>query len=208
MGHYKFDLQKTTVHFASCAAHKFHGPKGVGFLYINSKTRIKPFIYGGSQERNMRGGTENLYGIIGLAKAFEIAHRDMESNQEYIGGLKQYMIERLKSQIPGVEFNGDTTGKALYTVLNASFPSTDMNEMLLFNLDIAGIAVSGGSACSSGSDVGSHVLKALHADSNRPSVRFSFSKHNTKEEIDFTLLQLHELFVRKGADVSFDRQKI
>lgn len=208
MGHYTFDLQKTTVHFASCAAHKFHGPKGIGFIYINSKTRIKPFIYGGSQERNMRGGTENIYGIIGMAKAFEIAHRNMEEEQEYIAGLKKYMIEQLKSNIPGIEFNGDTTGKALYTVLNVSFPSTDMNEMLLFNLDIAGIAVSGGSACSSGSDVGSHVLRALNQDPDRPSVRFSFSKYNTKEEIDFTILKLRELFVRQSADLSFGKQKI
>lgn len=197
MGHYKFDLQKLNVNFASCAAHKFHGPKGVGFLYINSNVRIQPFIYGGAQERNMRGGTENVYGIVGLAKAFELAYNRMEADQQYITGLKQYMIKKLRSHIPGVEFNGDTTAKALYTVLNVSFPSTDINEMLLFNLDIAGIAVSGGSACSSGSDVGSHVLKAINADPNRPSVRFSFSKHNTKEEIDFTLEKLSELFAVK-----------
>ncbi len=194
MGHYKFDFQKINLDFASCAAHKFHGPKGVGFVYINSNVRIHPFIYGGAQERNMRGGTENVYGIVGLAKAFEIAHNRMEEDQQYIAGLKQYMTDKLRNHISGVEFNGDTTGKALYTVLNVSFPSTDINEMLLFNLDIAGVAVSGGSACSSGSDVGSHVLKAINADPDRPSVRFSFSRYNTKEEIDFALDKLRELF--------------
>ncbi len=198
MGHYKFDLAHLNgIHFATCSAHKFHGPKGVGFLYINNKVKIKPLIYGGAQERNMRGGTENLYGIIGLAKAFEIAHASMEEHQKQISELKQYMADQLRQQIPGVEFNGDTLGKSLYTVLSVSFPSTDINEMLLFNLDIAGIAVSGGSACSSGSDVGSHVLKALDKDSERPSVRFSFSKYNTKEEIDFALLKLRELFTVK-----------
>ncbi len=197
MAHYKLDLQKLNLNFASCSAHKFHGPKGAGFLYINSNTRIKPFIYGGSQERNMRGGTENVYGIIGLAKAFELANQRMEEDQKYVAGLKQYMIDQLKEHVPGVEFNGDTLGKALFTVLNVSFPSSDINEMLLFNLDIAGIAVSGGSACSSGSDVGSHVLTAINVNPDRPSVRFSFSRHNTKEEIDFTVSKLKELFTVK-----------
>lgn len=194
MGHYAMDLQKINVHFITCAAHKFHGPKGVGFLYVSSKIKINPLIYGGSQERNMRGGTENLYGIIGLAKALEIALRDVDQHQQYITGLKNYMIEQLKVNIPDVEFNGSCQNNCLYTVLNVRFPHTDNAEMLLFNLDIAGIAASGGSACTSGSDIGSHVLRGIGADVTRPAVRFSFSKYNTKEEIDYTVSKLKELF--------------
>ena len=194
MAHYSFDLKKTNVHFVTCASHKFHGPKGAGFLYINSKIRINPFIFGGSQERNMRGGTENVYGIVGLTKAMEIAYNDLDSHSNYISDLKNYMAEKLTSNIPGLKFNGDTMGKSLYTVLNVSFPVNENAEMLLFNLDIAGIACSGGSACSSGTDTGSHVLKALYEKSDRPSVRFSFSKYNTKEEVDFVVGKLKELF--------------
>ena len=197
MAHYKLDLQGVNVHMVNGAAHKFHGPKGVGFLYLNSKIKINPFMYGGSQERNMRGGTENLYGIVGLGKAFEIAHRDMEAHQAHIQGLKTYMIEQLEKNIPGVEFNGDAKGSSLYTVLNVHFPATENAEMMLFNLDIAGIAASGGSACTSGSNQGSHVLKNIGSDMNRPSVRFSFSKYNTKEEIDFCLSKLKEIFLVK-----------
>jgi cysteine desulfurase len=193
MGHYAFDMRKLNIDFVNCAAHKFHGPKGIGFIYINEDIKIEPFIYGGAQERNMRGGTENLYGIIGLAKAMEVAHRDMEEHQQYIIGLKNYMKEKLQSSIPGVSFHGDTSDNSLYTVLNVCFPENDVSEMLLFSMDINGIAASGGSACSSGSNVGSHVLKAIKADPNRPGVRFSFSKYNTKEEIDFTLLKLQEI---------------
>ena len=145
----------------------------------------------------MRGGTENLYGIVGLGKAFEIAHRDMESHQAHIQGLKSYMIEQLEKNIPGIEFNGDAKGSSLYTVLNVQFPPTENAEMMLFNLDIAGIAASGGSACTSGSNQGSHVLKGIGSDMNRPSVRFSFSKYNTKEEIDFCLSKLKEIFLVK-----------
>jgi cysteine desulfurase len=194
MGHYTMDLQKLKVHFITCAAHKFHGPKGVGFLYVSSSIKINPLIYGGSQERNMRGGTENLYGIIGLAKALEIASRDIEKHQQHIEGLKKYMVEQLKKHVPAVEFNGSCLTDCLYTVLNVRFPHTDNAEMLLFNLDIAGIAASGGSACTSGSDIGSHVLRGIGADVTRPAVRFSFSKYNTKEEIDYTVNKLKELF--------------
>jgi len=123
----------------------------------------------------------------------EVAHRDMEEHQQYIIGLKNYMKEKLQSSIPGVSFHGDTSDNSLYTVLNVCFPENDVSEMLLFSMDINGIAASGGSACSSGSNVGSHVLKAIKADPNRPGVRFSFSKYNTKEEIDFTLLKLQEI---------------
>jgi cysteine desulfurase len=195
MGHYPHDLTKLKVHFLVCAAHKFHGPKGVGFLHINHKIKIKPLIYGGSQERNMRGGTENVYGIVGLAKALELAYAEMEQHQKYILGLKSYMKNQLVESIPGVLFNGETDeNNSLYTVLNVSFPETDMADMLLFNLDIAGISASGGSACSSGTDIGSHVLTGIGASSTRPSVRFSFSKYNTKEEIDFVVNKVRDLF--------------
>jgi len=195
MGHYPHDLGKLKVNFLVCAAHKLHGPKGVGFLHVNHRLKIKPLIYGGSQERNMRGGTENVYGIVGLAKALEIAYAEMEQHQRHIQGLKTYMMEQLMEQVPGVKFNGETDAdKSLYTVLNVSFPDTDLADMLLFNLDIAGISASGGSACSSGTDIGSHVLTAIGASPTRPSVRFSFSKYSTKEEVDYALVKIRELF--------------
>jgi len=197
MAHYSMDLQDIPVHFVTCAAHKFHGPKGVGFLYINHQIKIHPFIQGGAQERNMRGGTENVYGIIGLAKALEIASEHMSEHQSQILALKKYMIESLKQNIPGIEFNGDPDGESLYTVLNVAFPPSENSEMLLFNLDISGIACSGGSACSSGSNTGSHVLKAVYGEVDRPSVRFSFSKYNTKEEIDIVVEKLKELYAVK-----------
>ncbi len=197
MGHYHMNLSELKVHLVTCAAHKFHGPKGVGFLYIHHDLKLKPMIYGGSQERNMRGGTENVHGIVGLGKAMEIAFRDMHEHQQHIMGLKSYMQEQLKKNIPGIEFNGETGDGALYTVLNCLFPPAEHAEMLLFNLDIAGIAASGGSACSSGSNQGSHVLRALGTDMSRPSVRFSFSKYTKKEEIDFTINKLKELFAVK-----------
>lgn len=194
MGHYAMDLQKINVHFITCAAHKFHGPKGVGFLYVSSKIKINPLLYGGSQERNMRGGTENIYGIVGLAKALENATQNMQEHQTHIEGLKKYMVQKLKAEIPGVEFNGSCIENCLYTVLNVLLPHTENAEMLLFNLDIAGIAASGGSACSSGSDVGSHVLRGIGVDVTRPAVRFSFSKYNTVQEIDYAVSKLKELF--------------
>jgi len=194
MGHYKHDLSKLKAHFVVCSAHKLHGPKGVGFLHINHRIKIKPLIYGGAQERNMRGGTENIYGIVGLAKSLEMAYAEMEAHKQHIQGLKTYMIEQLKESIQGVEFNGEIDAdKSLYTVLNVSFPEMEMADMLLFNLDIAGISASGGSACSSGSDIGSHVLTAIGASASRPSVRFSFSKNTTKEEIDYTVAKVREL---------------
>jgi len=194
MGHYAIDLQKIKIHFVTCSAHKFHGPKGIGFLYISGNVKINPMIYGGGQERNMRGGTENLYGIIGLSKALEIALRDMEDHKQHIIGIKNFMIAQLKAAIPVIEFNGASEDNGLYTVLNVRFPHTENAEMLLFNLDIAGIAASGGSACSSGSDIGSHVLHGIGCDVTRPSVRFSFSKYTTKEEVDYTVNKLKELF--------------
>lgn len=195
MGHYVHDLQKLKVSFLVGSAHKFHGPKGVGFLYINHQNKIHPFIHGGAQERNMRGGTENVYGIIGLAKALELAYGDMEAHQRHIRQLKAYMVEQLKTQVPGVLFNGmsgDVTN-SLYTVLNVSLPPNESNDMLLFNLDINGISASGGSACSSGSSIGSHVLTSLGVDPERVSVRFSFSRYNNKEEVDYVVGKLTQL---------------
>ena len=195
LGHFPINVQECQVDFLNCAAHKFHGPKGIGFIYIRSGTGIHPFIYGGAQERNMRGGTENLSGIVGLAKALEIATNEMDAHSMHIRGLKNYMAEKLQTEIPGVAFNGDISDNSLYTVLNVSFPPSPAGEMLLFSLDIQGIAASGGSACSSGSDVGSHVLKAISADSSRSHVRFSFSKFTTRHEIDRTIEVLKGIFV-------------
>lgn len=182
IAHYPLDLSAVKVHFISCAAHKFHGPKGVGFIYINADASIKPLIHGGAQERNMRAGTENLYGIIGLAKALEIAYAELDQAAAHIRSLRDHMAARLRAEIPGILFNSPEDG--LYTVLNVNFPPSERNEMLLFNLDIAGIAASGGSACSSGSNVGSHVIAALKRPENSAAVRFSFSKFNTMEEVD------------------------
>ena len=200
IGHYLHDLSKLKVHFLVGAAHKLHGPKGVGFLYVNPSIKIKPMILGGAQERNMRGGTENVYGIVGFAKALEMAYANMETHKRYIQDLKDYMKIALKSAIPEISFNGEIdSDKSLYTVLNVCFPKMEMAEMLLFNLDIAGISASGGSACSSGSNIGSHVLTAIGADPERPSVRFSFSKLNNKEEIDFVVQKVKEIFVTEAS---------
>jgi len=196
MGHYPIDVQKLNIHFLVGAAHKFHGPKGVGFLYINSAIKINPLIHGGSQERNMRGGTENVYGIIGIAKALEIAYSDLEAHRSHVTEVKAYMIKRLKESFTDIRFNGDSDNLegSLYTVLNVSFPESEDNDMLLFNLDIAKISVSGGSACSSGTGIGSHVLAAIKADGKRGNVRFSFSKYTTKEEIDYTVEKLLAIY--------------
>ncbi|MBC7409000.1 MAG: cysteine desulfurase [Arcicella sp.] len=195
MGHYRHDLQQMKIDFLVGAAHKFHGPKGVGFLYISSKNKIQPLIHGGSQERNMRGGTENVYGIIGMAKALEIAYLGMDDHRKHVEMLKSRMITKLRQNLDDIIFNGDSANleKSLYTVLNIGFPPSDEGDMFLFNLDINKISASGGSACTSGSDIGSHVLTALNASPNRPSVRFSFSKYNTIEEIDFVVDKLVEM---------------
>ena len=195
VGHYRHDLQQLKLHCMVGAAHKFHGPKGSGFLYLNSEHSIEPFIQGGAQERNMRGGTENVAGIVGLAKAFELAYEKMDEHKYHIEGLKKRMIERLTAQIDGIAFNGDSANldRSLYTVLNVCLPPSDENEMLLFSLDINKVSASGGSACSSGSNVGSHVLAALDRDPNRGAIRFSFSKFNTNEDIDFAVDRLAEI---------------
>ena len=195
VGHYLFDLKKLNVHFINGASHKFHGPKGVGILYVNENVSIKPYINGGSQERNMRAGTENLYGIVGFAKALEIATARYEQDSAYIKDLKTYMTGKLKDTFTDLVFNGDTEGSSLYTVLNVSFPMTERSDMLLFNLDMAGICVSGGSACTSGANSVSHVIKAIHNGyaEDRVPIRFSFSRHNSKEEIDLVMAKLKEM---------------
>jgi cysteine desulfurase len=193
VGHFPFDLRNTPVDFITGSGHKFHGPKGAGILYINENIKIKPFINGGSQERNMRAGTENLYGIIGFAKALELASENYLSDKEKIQGLKFYMMETLAKHIAGTSFNGDPSGNSLYAVLSANFPKTEKSEMLLFNLDIHNICASGGSACTSGADQGSHVIRALKNDPTSVTVRFSFSKYNNTTEIDKVIEKLKEM---------------
>jgi cysteine desulfurase len=193
VGHFNFDLRNTPVHFISGSAHKFHGPKGAGLLYINENVHIKPYVHGGGQERNMRAGTENVYGIVGFAKALELATTHFETESNYIRGLKYYLMEQLQQQLSDVSFNGDAAGRSNYTVLNVSFPKSEKSEMLLMNLDMAGICASGGSACTSGAQQGSHVIRAFNNDPNRIPVRFSFSKFNTKEEVDVLVAKLKEL---------------
>jgi cysteine desulfurase len=195
MGHYHFDLAALDIDFITCAAHKFHGPKGIGFLYVNKKTRVNPLIHGGSQERGLRGGTENIAGVVGLAKAIELAYTDLEAHQNHVWGLKSYMISRLQALFPEVLFHGETSyEKALYTVLNVCLPATAKAGLLLFTLDLKGVAVSGGSACTSGATKGSHVLEGIGADMSRPNARFSFSRFTTKEEIDYALQQIEEVY--------------
>jgi cysteine desulfurase len=193
IGHFPVNVSQFPINFLSGAAHKFHGPKGVGFIYINGDTPLKPFIDGGGQERNMRGGTENVYGIVGLAKALELANEEMETRCNHINSLRMYMREELTKAIPNLVFNGDLEGDSLYTVLSVGFPASPKNEMLLLSLDIAGISASGGSACSSGAEKGSHVLEAINADPARKTIRFSFSHYNTKEEVDFVIEKLRKI---------------
>ena len=195
MGHYAFDLADLDIDFITCAAHKFHGPKGIGFLYVNKNVKVEALIHGGAQERGFRGGTENVYGIVGLAKAMELAYEDIEAHQTHVQQLKTYMIEQLKASFDTISFHGETDpARSLYTVLNVCFPKTDKAGMLLFTLDLKGVAVSGGSACSSGAAKGSHVLEGINADMTRPNTRFSFSRYTTKEEIDYALEQIRIVF--------------
>lgn len=189
IGHFPLNLKALKVHSVAGAAHKFHGPKGTGILYVKKESRFAPLITGGSQERNMRGGTENVAGIVGLAKALELAHAHMEDHTAYIRGLKAQMKQLLQERIPGISFNGASghLENSLYTVLNVHLPEMENPSMLLFNLDLHGVCASGGSACSSGSDAGSHVLGAIGRKGTRPSVRFSFSKYNTPEDIRYAV---------------------
>lgn len=193
VGHFPFDLRKTPVDFITGSGHKFHGPKGSGILYINERVKINPYLHGGSQERNMRAGTENLYGIVGFAKALEIAAANYKAESSYIRSLRIYMMQQLQQHIKGVTFNGNPRGASLYTILSANFPKTDKSEMILFNMDINNICTSGGSACSSGADTGSHVMRAINNDPQLVTVRFSFSKFNTKEEVDIVVEKLKDM---------------
>ena len=195
IGHYPFDLKKIKIDFLTCSAHKFHGPKGIGFLYINKGVNITPLIHGGSQERNMRGGTECVYGIAGLAKAMEVAYRDLYDHRQHIEKLKLHMIQRIEKKIPFASFNGCCAdlSKSMYTVLSLSFPAEEYSDLLLFNLDLLGVSCSGGSACSSGKVSQSHVISEINTQ-NGPVVRFSFSKFNTIADVDFAIEKLSSLF--------------
>lgn len=197
LAHYIFDLQKLPIHFISGSAHKFHGPKGIGLAYVSNKAKISPLIYGGNQERNMRSGTENIYGIVGMAKALEIAIQNQHEDEKHLNHLKSYFFQQIKSQYPEVHINGNSNKHSLSTVLNLCFPTFSETDYLLFNLDIEGIAASGGSACSSGANTGSHVLKAIHTMNNSSSVRFSFSKYNTIDEINQTIRVLKNILSSK-----------
>ena len=195
VGHYNFDLVKLGAHGIVGSAHKFHGPKGIGFLYLNKSQKIPPFIHGGSQERNMRGGTENVYGIVGLAEALELADSNLANHKKYILKIKQRMINGLKSKIKNIKFNGESANlnNSLYTVLNVAIPNIEDQQMFLFNLDINNISASAGSACTSGSDAGSHVLQEIQQHKKHVSVRFSFSKNNTIDEVDYVVDKIMEI---------------
>jgi cysteine desulfurase len=198
MGHYAMNLQELPIHFLNAAGHKFHGPKGIGFIYIHRSIKINPDITGGGQERGVRGGTENIYGIVGIAKALELATAHMKEHQHHIHGLKVHMINRLREEVSGIVFNGDSANsESLYTVLSTTFPATENSDMMLFLLDLEGVAASGGSACSSGASKGSHVLEAINA--LRPgsaSVRFSFGRYTTKTEVDFAVEKIKSLVLQ------------
>ena len=189
IGHYELDLQQTPVDFITCSAHKFHGPKGVGFAIVKKGIPLKPILIGGEQERGHRAGTENVHNIAGLHKALEIAYGNLEADRAYISDLKAYFIKGLSSIVPGIEFNGlsEDPAASSYIILNVRFPKS--LSMFLFNLDLKGVAASGGSACQSGSDKGSHVLNAIlpDAEAKKTSVRFSFSKFLGKEDLDYAL---------------------
>lgn len=193
VGHFPIDLKNSPVDFITGAGHKFHGPKGVGIMYVNQKLKIRPLISGGAQERQMRAGTENIYGIVGFARALELAMEHYEKDKAHIREVRNYMMEQLTKNFPAISFNGDPTGRSLYTVLNVNFPRTEKSEMILMNLDIHHICASGGSACSSGAEAGSHVISTINKDPEKVAVRFSFCKHNTREEVDAVIKTLKEI---------------
>lgn len=197
MGHFRHNLKELPIDFLVGAAHKFGGPKGIGFLYVRAGVVCHPLLHGGAQERNQRGGTENVYGMIGLAKALEISYAEMQSHEAYLKELKQYFIDQLKANFSDVTFNGRSgeVDNSLYTVLNVRFPTISDGDMLLFQLDIEKISASGGSACSSGTSIGSHVLHAINSSAMGASIRFSFAPHNTKEEVDRVIEVLRKLKV-------------
>ncbi len=197
VGHFELDLQEIPIDFLAVSAHKFHGPKGVGFAFIRKNSGIKPLIIGGEQERGFRAGTESLHNIIGLEESLNFAYKNLTKEHQYILGIKQYFIERLNKEFPIIKFNGYSgdIDKSTYTMINVCLPvDPKKSSTLLFQLDLKGIACSKGSACQSGSDQGSHVLSQIldDADMLKPSIRFSFSKYNTKEEVDYVIDILKE----------------
>ena len=198
VGHYKMDLSKIKIDFIVASAHKFHGPKGIGFAYINKSSSIRPLIFGGMQERGYRAGTESVHNISGMSEALNISMEKLDKETKYISGLKNYFIKKLKSSIKDIEFNGlsGDMKKSTYTLLNVRFPIEESKaEMFLFKLDLKGIACSKGSACQSGSDAGSHVLNEISSDDelNKSSIRFSLSIYNKKEDIDITVNEIVNL---------------
>ncbi len=198
VGHYKMDLQEIHLDFLAASAHKFHGPKGVGFAFIRKGSGLKPLIFGGEQERGYRAGTESVHNIVGLSTSLSLAYDNIETESTYVKGIKSYFIEQLKANIPDVSFNGSSGDmtKSTYTSFNVCLPvPPEKSAMLLFQLDLKGIACSQGSACQSGSTQGSHVLAEIlsDVDMQKPSLRFSFSIYNTKEEVDYVVGVLKEL---------------
>jgi len=197
IGHFAWNVDETPIDFMTAAAHKFHGPKGIGFAFVRKNSGLKPLIVGGAQERGFRAGTEPYHNIVGLEEAFIAAYDNLDNERDYVLGLKKYFVSKLKEEIPGVKFNGlsGEFDKSTYTLVNVCLPfDKEKSQLLLFNLDLKGIACSKGSACQSGSQMGSHVLTQILDDEElqRPSLRFSFSKYNSKEELDYTLGVLKE----------------
>tara|TARA_Y100000385_G_C13096688_1_gene641794 strand:- start:1353 stop:2489 length:1137 start_codon:yes stop_codon:yes gene_type:complete len=189
IGHFTFNMETLPVDFLSAAAHKFHGPKGVGFSFVRQKTGLQPFIYGGAQERGMRAGTESVHNIVGMSKALELAYENLDFERQKVLELKTYFIDQIINLFPEVKFNGmcNDPSKSTYTLVNVALPIPDEKALMLdFHLDLNGIACSKGSACQSGSQSGSHVLKCLRSEDheNWPSLRFSFSILNSKKEVD------------------------
>jgi cysteine desulfurase len=193
IGHIPIDVSKSHINFLSGSGHKLHGPKGVGFLYINKKNSIGALIDGGGQERKMRSGTENVASIVGLGKALDIAIEHLYERRDQIEKVRSYFLEQILAHFPETHFSGDYKGAYLFTVLNVSFKTTTPVNMLLFKLDLKGISASGGSACNSGAVKGSRVLGALNVPEGYHSVRFSFSHHNTLEEVNYTIEKLKEI---------------
>lgn len=192
IGHYQIDLSKISVDFMAASAHKFHGPKGVGFCYVKKESGLKPLIFGGEQERGYRAGTESTHNIAGMDEALKLAYGNLDDERKYISEIKKYFIEQLKTNIPSVSFNGgcEDSNKSTFTLVNVCLPITpEKAPMLQFQLDLKGIACSKGSACQSGSTQQSHVLSAIldKEKLSQPSVRFSFSIYNTKEDLDYVI---------------------
>lgn len=203
VGHFELDFQEIPVDFTAASAHKFHGPKGVGFAFVRKNSGLKPLIFGGEQERGHRAGTESVHNIAGMEEALKIAYENLEEDKAHVEGLKKHFIEKLEKEIPGATLNANCGNleNSTYTLINVCLPiSAKKATLLLFQLDLKGIACSKGSACQSGSDKGSHVLNAIlgEEDLKKPSLRFSFSHFNTKEDVDYTVEVLKD-FIENGA---------